>query len=195
MDFVVYLTLILLLTLLLVHFAPFSTETVIAIAAGLLIWSLIEYAMHRLVLHGIQPFQAMHEAHHRHPQALIATPTALSINLIMFFVWLPTLLLSNFWLSYDITLGVTIGYFIYGIVHHVLHHWLHITHGCSGASDCMPSTTTPHNLTMVSPYHGRVMSFAAASKAASDAVKNLGIAVITTDFVTLTQRQRHLAYL
>ena len=124
-DYVVYLVFILLLPFILMHFAPPQVWAQIAfsVVAGLAIWSLIEYAMHRLVFHGIEPFQRMHGEHHRRPQALIATPTVLSITLIMVFVWLPATLLGGLWLGCGATLGVTVGYFAYGVSHHAVHHW------------------------------------------------------------------------
>lgn len=124
-DFAVYLAAILLLPLLLVHFAPPRVWPGMAISgvAGLVGWSLIEYAMHRLVFHGIEPFQRMHGEHHRRPQALIATPTVLSATLIMVFVWLPATLLGGVWAGWGATLGVTTGSFAYGVIHHAVHHW------------------------------------------------------------------------
>ena len=92
--------------------------------AGLAGWSLIEYAMHRFVFHGIEPFQRMHGEHHRRPQALIATPTVLSLALILVLVWLPATLLGGVWLAGGATLGVAVGYFAYGVIHHAVHHWL-----------------------------------------------------------------------
>ncbi len=123
-DFAVYLAAILLLSLL-VHFAPPRVWPGIAIAvvAGLAGWSLIEYAMHRLVFHGMEPFRRMHGEHHRRPQALIATPTVLSAALIMAFVWLPATLVAGIWSGRGATLGAITGYFAYGVVHHAVHHW------------------------------------------------------------------------
>jgi len=124
-DSAVYLAAILLLSIFLIRLAPpqAETETAISVVAGLLGWSLIEYAMHRLVFHGIQPFQRLHQEHHRRPQALIATPTVLSVILIVVFVWLPATPLVGFWSGCGVTLGVTTGYFAYGVIHHAVHHW------------------------------------------------------------------------
>ncbi|HWH83720.1 MAG TPA: hypothetical protein VNU71_15920, partial [Burkholderiaceae bacterium] len=41
---------------------------------GWVAWSAIEYALHRFVLHGVQPFRRWHEAHHQRPAALIGAP-------------------------------------------------------------------------------------------------------------------------
>lgn len=124
-DFAVYLAAILMLSAFLVRLAPRPvwTESAVAAAAGLLGWSLIEYAMHRFVFHGIEPFQRLHAEHHRRPQALIATPTVVSAAVIALLVMLPATLLGNLWLGCGLTLGVTTGYFAYGVVHHAVHHW------------------------------------------------------------------------
>jgi len=124
-DFGVYLLTLLLLPGLLLHYTPTALrwELPVAALAGLVMWSLIEYAMHRLVFHGLEPFRSMHAQHHQRPLALIATPTIVSLGLIAVLVWLPASLLVGVWLGSGVTLGVTMGYFAYGVVHHGVHHW------------------------------------------------------------------------
>ena len=92
-------------------------------AAGLLAWNPIEYALHRFVLHGLQPFKRWHLAHHRRPVALIGAPTLLSAALIGLLVWLPAMVFMGEWLGNALTLGVLTGYLGYGITHHAVHHW------------------------------------------------------------------------
>jgi sterol desaturase/sphingolipid hydroxylase (fatty acid hydroxylase superfamily) len=92
-------------------------------AAGLFGWTLVEYLLHRFVLHGLQPFQAWHEAHHTRPTALICTPTPLSASLIVALVFAPALLLTGLWQASALTLGVLIGYLAYAVTHHATHHW------------------------------------------------------------------------
>jgi len=91
--------------------------------AGLLSWSAIEYALHRFVLHGLQPFKRWHREHHRRPAALICAPTVLSAALIGLLVWLPAMAFMGEWLGNAFTLGVLTGYLGYAITHHALHHW------------------------------------------------------------------------
>jgi hypothetical protein len=57
-------------------------ELVALALLGLVAWTLLEYALHRFVLHGLQPFRTWHAEHHRRPRALIGTPTILSATLI-----------------------------------------------------------------------------------------------------------------
>lgn len=91
-------------------------------AAGILAWSPIEYALHRFVLHGLQPFKRWHLEHHRRPAALIGAPTVLSAVLIGLLVWLPSVVWLGEWLGSALTLGVLIGYLGYALTHHALHH-------------------------------------------------------------------------
>ena len=123
-DLGFYLVLVLVLPWILMVYAPPRTRLAMALAAlfGLALWTLIEYAMHRFVFHGLEPFQSLHAEHHRRPQALIATPTWGSLALIAVLVWLPATLLGGFWLGSGATLGVMAGYLAYGVVHHAVHH-------------------------------------------------------------------------
>ena len=96
---------------------------VVCVLIGLLSWTLIEYLLHRFVLHGLQPFSTWHALHHRHPAELICTPTLLSLTLIGVLVFLPVLMLGGWWRAWALTLGVLSGYLAYSITHHAIHHW------------------------------------------------------------------------
>jgi sterol desaturase/sphingolipid hydroxylase (fatty acid hydroxylase superfamily) len=91
--------------------------------AGVVGWSVIEYALHRFVLHGLQPFRGWHEAHHDRPTALICAPTILSAALITTLVFLPACLLGDLAQACAVTLGVVAGYLAYAVTHHATHHW------------------------------------------------------------------------
>ena len=90
---------------------------------GALSWTLVEYLVHRHVLHGLQPFKRWHEVHHRRPQALLGTPTIFSAALILAFVFVPAVLLGSERTACALTTGFLLGYFAYGVVHHATHHW------------------------------------------------------------------------
>jgi sterol desaturase/sphingolipid hydroxylase (fatty acid hydroxylase superfamily) len=92
-------------------------------ALGLFSWSLIEYLLHRFVLHGVQPFKRWHLEHHARPTALIGAPTLLSSGLIFSFVFLPAWALMSLQNAAALTLGILVGYLAYGAVHHGVHHW------------------------------------------------------------------------
>jgi cyclopropane-fatty-acyl-phospholipid synthase len=90
---------------------------------GLASWTLIEYAMHRFVLHGLPPFRRLHAQHHERPTALICTPTIFSAALIATLVFLPALAWGKVLFAGAFTLGVLAGYLAYSVTHHATHHW------------------------------------------------------------------------
>lgn len=124
-DFVIYTLAVALIAAALLVAGPRTDWPVMAalVALGLLGWSILEYGLHRFVLHGLPPFSIWHAQHHEHPTALICTPTLLSASLIVVLVFLPALLLSNLWRGSALTLGVLTGYLAYSCVHHAVHHW------------------------------------------------------------------------
>jgi cyclopropane-fatty-acyl-phospholipid synthase len=118
------------------------------VLTGLVGWTLAEYALHRFVLHGPQPFKRWHALHHARPQALIATPTLLTALLFATLVLLPALLLMQTWQAGGLVLGVNLGYLTYVLMHHGVHHagafdsalrrhrrW-HAQHHRAGSSAC-----------------------------------------------------------
>ena len=98
-------------------------ETGAFVLIGLLGWTAVEYALHRFVLHGLQPFQRWHAEHHQRPRALICAPTMLSAMLIATLVFLPSLVLCDLWRACALTLGLVTGYLGYAVTHHATHHW------------------------------------------------------------------------
>ncbi len=99
------------------------SEIVAFTLMGLASWTVIEYGLHRFVLHGLQPFSTWHAEHHRRPTALICAPTILSATLIATLVFLPALVLGDLWRACALTFGVLTGYLAYAITHHATHHW------------------------------------------------------------------------
>ncbi len=95
----------------------------VAVLSGLIGWSLLEYALHRVILHGLEPLRSWHAEHHNRPHALIGTPTAVSATAIIVLIFVPALLISDLWLGTGFTLGVTAGYLGYACTHHAVHHW------------------------------------------------------------------------
>jgi hypothetical protein len=75
-DFLIYAAVVGGLTFCISVLAPRADRAaMVALAAtGLATWSLVEYAMHRFVLHGIEPFKTWHAKHHERPTALISRP-------------------------------------------------------------------------------------------------------------------------
>lgn len=91
-------------------YAPFSP---VYYLAGLVLWTLAEYALHRGLFHHVPPFQAAHDYHHEHP-AGEPGPTA--------WVSLPIFVLLYGILPTSLVLGFATGYFAYIVMHHAVHH-------------------------------------------------------------------------
>lgn len=123
-DFALYGVAIagLLLFLLLSGRGDHRLDSTVLVIAGLLVWSALEYASHRFVLHGVAPFSRWHAEHHRRPAALIYTPTLLSGLLFAGLVFLPLWWLGDLRRASALTLGVLLGYVGYALTHHALHH-------------------------------------------------------------------------
>ncbi|MCB1488495.1 MAG: sterol desaturase family protein [Bauldia sp.] len=95
--------------------------TLAAFVVGVAIWTLVEYVMHRYVLHHLPGVREMHEAHHREQAALIGTPIWLSLILIFGLVYVP-LYLAVPAVAGGLTAGFMLGYLWYVSVHHLIHH-------------------------------------------------------------------------
>ncbi len=76
-DFLLYATTLAFLGLaLLTH--PLDGALLGWVAAGVAAWTLLEYLLHRFVLHGLSPFRDWHAEHHSRPGARISAPTLLT---------------------------------------------------------------------------------------------------------------------
>ena len=93
------------------------------VAIGGVLWTPLEYALHRFVLHGVLPFKAWHQLHHDRPRAFIYTPTLFVILAFAVLAYLPLWALAGTWVAVALTLGLMSGYWFFGIAHHALHHW------------------------------------------------------------------------
>jgi sterol desaturase/sphingolipid hydroxylase (fatty acid hydroxylase superfamily) len=98
-------------------------EAVVACAAGVVVWTLLEYIIHRVVLHEVRYFAMMHEMHHDDPGGFVGTPTWLSLSMICSGALLPLWWETGFDLASSFTAGLMGGYLWYVTVHHVIHHW------------------------------------------------------------------------
>ena len=132
-DFLVYPSLVLALGWVGLRHAPSAEcwDWFAACAAGIVFWTLLEYLLHRHVLHRLQPFQRLHGVHHARSTDLVGTPTWLSLCLFAVFalsLWHETAAC----LAGGSTVGLMLGYLWYVGVHHAVHHikarrgsWLH----------------------------------------------------------------------
>lgn len=95
--------------------------TIALVAAGVWAWTLLEYCLHRFIMHG-PPSVARtgHAHHHANPTALVSAPFAL-VFLVAFGLWgVLGLVLSSGPVALFIG-GMYAGYNLYGVIHHVEH--------------------------------------------------------------------------
>jgi sterol desaturase/sphingolipid hydroxylase (fatty acid hydroxylase superfamily) len=96
-----------------------------AAVVGLLLWTFLEYAIHRIALHRMPVFSPMHALHHAAQLDFIATPSWVSLSVWLSVVLVPVWLWLGFNIANGLTVGIMLGYWWYGIVHHVIHHHAH----------------------------------------------------------------------
>jgi sterol desaturase/sphingolipid hydroxylase (fatty acid hydroxylase superfamily) len=101
---------------------------VAAFAISVAAWTLLEYALHRVVFHHFPVVREMHTEHHVHETASTGTPLWLSLVAFAALAFLPLWLLAGFPLASATSAGLMSGYLWYVSTHHALHHW-HPGHG------------------------------------------------------------------
>jgi cyclopropane-fatty-acyl-phospholipid synthase len=123
-DFVLQAAVVAGLTLLLLFRSPvdMAADLLVWVGLGVFAWTLIEYGLHRFVLHGLPPFRRWHAAHHQRPAALIGLPIPASAALFAALVFAPAWWAAGRWVATALTLGVLIGYLAYTVTHHATHH-------------------------------------------------------------------------
>ena len=97
-------------------------EWVLYASLGFVLWTLLEYAIHRWLYHHVPYFKDIHEAHHAEPNAYIGAPATVGIALI-FAIFFAPLATFNVVAASGLTAGVLMGYLAYMILHHAAHYW------------------------------------------------------------------------
>jgi dihydroceramide fatty acyl 2-hydroxylase len=87
-------------------------------AAGVVVWSLAEYFVHRFVLHGWYP--RFHAIHHRDPLDGNGVPIFVAAQISL--VALLALYASAGWPGFTFGAGLAAGYAAYVTVHEGMHH-------------------------------------------------------------------------
>ena len=90
---------------------------------GIAVWTLLEYLIHRAVLHRVRFFAELHDMHHDSPTELIGSPTWLTLSIICFGVLLPLWWSTSFETAGGVTAGLILGYLWYVTTHYAIHHW------------------------------------------------------------------------
>lgn len=90
-----------------------------AFLLGLLTWSLVEYVLHRYLLHHLYPGDHL-SGHHKTPTDYTIGPSWLSVA-GYFFAFLGVVAVAGAWVFY---LGVVVGFVFYAVMHRLCHHRL-----------------------------------------------------------------------
>jgi sterol desaturase/sphingolipid hydroxylase (fatty acid hydroxylase superfamily) len=93
-----------------------------AAVAGLAGWTLVEYLLHRFVLHRLPLIADLHRSHHTAPRAYLGTPTWASLPVLAGVFFIPMWGLFSLEVALGAFSGIIAGWLWYGIVHHVIHH-------------------------------------------------------------------------
>ena len=102
-----------------VHAFPFVW--LFSMALGLLTWTIVEYGVHRFVLHSVESVARLHELHHATPSAYVGTPTWLSLLSFGLGGFIPLLILFGREVATGATMGLMFGYLWYLLIHDVVH--------------------------------------------------------------------------
>jgi sterol desaturase/sphingolipid hydroxylase (fatty acid hydroxylase superfamily) len=90
------------------------------VAGGVLAWTLLEYLIHRWLLHGWPKAAREHAKHHRDAHALVATPMMV-IGLMLLAIFAGVALATSIGEAALLTFGMYVGYNYFVIVHHLQH--------------------------------------------------------------------------
>lgn len=106
-------------------------STTLMFVAGLVVWTLAEYWLHRTFFHWLPKFPGgdrlhflVHGVHHKWPRDKyrLVMPPAVSITLFFTFFGIWYLLLGSRWV-WSFHAGFVCGYMIYDMTHYYLHHF------------------------------------------------------------------------
>jgi sterol desaturase/sphingolipid hydroxylase (fatty acid hydroxylase superfamily) len=124
LDFVVYPALI--LGSLVLAFrgatAPGALLSVAMILFGYAVWTLVEYALHRVALHHVPGLEATHKAHHDAPKDMIGTPTLISLMAFAGLACWPAVELVGLRIASAWMTGLLAGYLSYSLTHYAIHN-------------------------------------------------------------------------
>lgn len=93
---------------------------VVLVIGGFFSWTLIEYLLHRCILHGLPIAAREHAKHHRDTRALISTPL-LMIPFLALVVFAAIAVATSIGDAALVTFGLYAGYNYFVIVHHMQH--------------------------------------------------------------------------
>ena len=104
------------------HLTGSTTAAGVSVIVGFIGWGLLEYVLHRWVLHG-RPSMARrgHARHHADDTALISTPVLVVLALACV-VWAALSAIFTTDVACFLVAGLYAGYNYYALLHHLQHH-------------------------------------------------------------------------
>lgn len=90
---------------------------------GAMLWTLVEYLLHRFVFHEVVFIRDLHDAHHGEPTAYVGSPAALGLLAFAALCFAPLWLVFGSFVACSLTGGLMLGYLGYLTIHHGVHHW------------------------------------------------------------------------
>jgi sterol desaturase/sphingolipid hydroxylase (fatty acid hydroxylase superfamily) len=99
-----------------------APDWLLSLIVGAVLWTLVEYVIHRFVYHAAPILTPLHHAHHREPTAYVGVPSFVSSGLIIVVCYLPLRFVDPIVAS-GFTSGMLLGYAGYMVVHHATHHF------------------------------------------------------------------------
>ncbi|APC96755.1 sterol desaturase family protein [Francisella frigiditurris] len=123
-DFYIYPIFILGFLILGIEKLPVKNFFVIIVCffIGLLIWTFVEYLVHRFLFHSFPFLERMHGIHHNSPMELFGNPTFISLPIYIVGMFLPLFFIFGLALGSIIFSGFLIGSLLYFFIHHATHH-------------------------------------------------------------------------
>ena len=94
----------------------------LALGCGAMLWTLVEYLLHRFVYHKVVVVRELHGMHHTHPNDFIGAPFWVSI-VGFSSILVVCALLWDFEIASGITGGLIVGYLSYLLMHDAVHRW------------------------------------------------------------------------
>ena len=93
-----------------------------AFVCGAILWTLVEYLLHRFVYHKVAVIRELHGMHHSRPNDFIGAPIWVSIVSFSFFLSFLALL-WDIEIACGTTSGLIVGYVLYLLIHNAVHRW------------------------------------------------------------------------
>jgi sterol desaturase/sphingolipid hydroxylase (fatty acid hydroxylase superfamily) len=93
-----------------------------ALVCGVILWTLVEYLLHRFVYHKVAVIRDLHDMHHARPSDFIGAPIWVSIVGFSALLFCLTLL-WDIEIACGTTGGLIVGYVSYLLIHDAVHRW------------------------------------------------------------------------